>query len=197
VSDTVTSFLRKLWPVGLPEGSRLTLWRKTDRQSLHCASLEEAINEAIRWDSAGIDVYFGVCLRHPHLSKFHLGTKNDVVACPGVWADIDCQGGVHGMDAAKLPTHEQALGVLDEFSRQFLCPTVVVNSGGGLHAYWLLDTPLLFAAGDFTRAERALKATQTRLRELMEERGWHLDNTAKIQQVLRVAGTHNYKAVTG
>ena len=57
------------------------------------------------------------------------GKMDEVIAIPGLWMDIDCASGTHTkMDLPdSIPT---ALTFLRQFP---LKPSLVVNSGGGLH----------------------------------------------------------------
>lgn len=72
-----------------------------------------------RWNVPGRGVYFGVCTR----SK-PPGTIENTNECPALWMDND-----------KTPKDELRKALLDAY----LPPTVIIDSGRGLHAYWLLD----------------------------------------------------------
>ena len=73
----------------------------------------------------GWGTYFAVGLRQPGLSRWKRGGAADIVTLPAFYTDID------------LPT-DMALTKLRLASVQ---PSVIVHSGGGIHAYWLLDEP--------------------------------------------------------
>lgn len=73
----------------------------------------------------GYDVYFGVL---PRVRKS--GTADDVEPKTDLlWADID---------AKKQETRDLA-GCYESLAGVMVSPQVLVDSGGGLHAYWLLD----------------------------------------------------------
>jgi DNA primase RepB-like protein len=73
----------------------------------------------------GWGAYFAVGLRQLGLSRWKRGGAAEVVALPAFYTDIDDPSEVTltKLRAAKLP------------------PSVIVHSGGGYHAYWLLDEP--------------------------------------------------------
>ncbi len=73
----------------------------------------------------GWGAYFAVGLRKPGLTRWRRGGAAEVVALPAFYTDIDDPSEVTltKLVTAKLP------------------PSVVVASGGGFHAYWLLHEP--------------------------------------------------------
>jgi hypothetical protein len=76
-------------------------------------------------DVDGGSVYFGVCTRRLDVTD---GSAAGVVECPALWVDIDCvDQGITGAET---------LAAL-----QFLPfpPTLTIDSGGGIHAYWMLE----------------------------------------------------------
>ncbi|GAB4549432.1 MAG: hypothetical protein OHK0023_13930 [Anaerolineae bacterium] len=73
----------------------------------------------------GWGAYFAVGLRKPGLSRWKRGGVAEVVALPAFYTDID-----DPTDAALIQLRDARLP-----------PSVIVHSGGGYHAYWLLDEP--------------------------------------------------------
>jgi len=111
----------------------------------------------------------------------------DVTSIPGFWADIDIAGPGHETEKA-LPgdiTQAMALIVSPE-------PTIIVNTGGGIHAYWLFNKPWEFEAGDPEPA-RLCDAWHQMLAQRAAVFGWHIDNVSDLARVLRVPGTVNHK----
>jgi len=108
---------------------------------------------------------------------------SDVVSIPGFWADIDFAG---KDTAKKYPDESSAWELLRCFVWQ---PTFVVNTGGGLHAYWLFREPL--EIDDANRAEIALASQkfQAYLRAHFEKRGFTIDSTHDLARLMRVWGT--------
>src|SRR5690606_11337209 len=162
--------------------------------------LEQAAEAAMRLSASGKDVYFGVGLRREPVYKetkdgrryLARGENEDVIAIPGFWIDIDIASEAH--KNTELPQSiDEALQLLEMFNRQ---PSILVHSGHGLHAYWLLDEPWYFAdEADHRKAENYVELFQSAIRTVAaNHRGWKLDNTADLARVLRVPGTTNYKA---
>ena len=129
--------------------------------------------------SGALDVYFGV-----HPGNREKGTNEramigDVAAVNCLFADLDAK---HcGGDKAGALVHLDALDP---------APSVVIDSGGGYHAYWLLLEP--YALTTDTKRERA--------REVQARWVAHVggDPGAKdLARVLRVPGTRNLKPEYG
>jgi hypothetical protein len=112
----------------------------------------------------GQNLYFAVATRNGG------GTKDHIVQIPGLWCDIDFKD---------VPKDQAA-----ERLRQFpLRPSLVVNSGGGYHAYWVLKEPL--GREDIPRVEAVLRQIQTYLGG---------DPAATdASRILRLPGTFNHK----
>lgn len=132
------------------------------------------IRDAMKW-AANWDVYIGVGTRHcpdgmpmpcHHESP---GAKDHVGRVPAAWVEIDLE--------KPYPTIEQIIAALDA---AHLEPDLLVGSGGGVHAYFLLDTPTT----DFGRLERLNRALVKRVGR---------DMAVDASRVLRLAGTWNFK----
>jgi hypothetical protein len=82
-------------------------------------------------------------------------------------------------------------GILKPFEWE---PTAVVNSGGGIHAYWLFEQPLAIGEGNRAEVEEMSRAFQERLAMGARANNWKFDMTADTPRVLRVVGTHNRKS---
>jgi hypothetical protein len=87
--------------------------------------MQENLQQANKLNQSGYGVYFAPCLRHEKK-----GRAESASLVPALWVDIDC--GDEG--------REKALGKLASFT---LKPSIIVDSGGGWHAYWLLNSPFL------------------------------------------------------
>ena len=127
--------------------------------------LENMACYAIKISAEGRETYFGVTTR-----KQRKGDKNSVAMIPGLFCDLDFSAFVAG--------GIDALERLDRFKPQ---PTAVVHSGGGLHCYCRLNTPLL-----------PVLQTQAMVKALVRELG--ADPAATdLSRVLRVPGTWSWK----
>jgi hypothetical protein len=113
-------------------------------------------------EGGGIDVYFGVVPRMRAAGK-----KTDVMPFTDVlWADLD----------SKASSKSSVWGHLQSFAP---APSIVVDSGNGYHAYWLLR--------ELVEGEEAELAMRTLARRIGG------DHTHDVSRVLRVPGTTNYK----
>jgi hypothetical protein len=172
-------------------------WRSQDKVHFICTldeatgkfrnvavkSLEEADSFASAFSAVGLDTYFAIA---EYATADNRKTENAV----GAWAfiaDIDVGPRKAAVDRGYASV-EEALTALKEFCVKVELPepNVVVNSGTGVHAYWVFDEFLsrvqwLVYAGKF--------------KALMKSNGLHADpsRTADIASVLRVPGTFNQK----
>jgi len=75
-----------------------------------------------------------------------------------------------------------------------LPPTIIVDSGHGLHLWWLLASPWAFAdEADRVRCARIAEGWQRRLEAVAKEHGTGLDTVQDLPRILRVPGTTNHK----
>ena len=92
-----------------------------------------------------------------------------------------------GPEDGKYADKKTAAAALIAFSRDhFLPPSIIVDSGGGLHAYWTLDKPI--------HSARWLPLSSA-LKELCAEHALRADRvvTADAARILRAPGSINYK----
>lgn len=115
----------------------------------------------------GWGAYFAVGLRKPGLSRWKRGGAAEVVALPAFYTDIDdpTDAALIQLRGARLP------------------PSVIVHSGGGYHAYWLLDEP----TADLNTARRVLQGLA---------RTFGGDGLSPAQS-LRLPGSVNHKPERG
>lgn len=137
------------------------------------------------------NVYVGLGLQADRPPEGKRGTANDVTCLPCLWIEIDVQGEGHKADNLP-PTIEEALALAHRFPEP---PGIIVNSGGGIHCYWILDEPLVFTNEEELEAGKAaVRRFQATIRGYAAENGWKVDNTSDISRVLRVPGTLNHKS---
>lgn len=98
-----------------------------------------------------------------------------IAAINCLFAEYDCKD--HG-DTQQILAHIDALPVPT--------PSALIGSGGGVHAYWLLDTPYVLDTDDRRGAARHIQA---RWVELVGGDGGAKD----LCRILRVPGSWNYK----
>lgn len=128
----------------------------------------KAVEEFAR-GNAHENVHFGVATRRDSSS----GSLSNCEQLGALFIDLDC----HGDEA-------DVAHALDELEAFTLRPSCVVNSGGGLHAYWLLERPVAVQADSAT--------TRQILRALAHTLGGDLAS-AECARLLRLPGSTNHK----
>jgi putative DNA primase/helicase len=137
-------------------------------------------------------VYFNVAIQAPSCTPepWRRAWNSSAFVIPGLWLDCDLGYGAH--KASTLPsTDTEALAFLDNLPAP---PSVIIHSGGGLHAYWLFKEPerLTTEAERATMAQLSHQFTRTVV-QAGTERGWTLDALGDLARVLRPPGTINHK----
>lgn len=156
--------LRCIHPDGQPPR---TFWSKVGDK----LNLVNAFNRAKQANADGYGVYFAPCLRREKVGK-----AESAALLPALWVDIDCDG-----DANRYNT---AFDKLNSFE---LKPSAVVDSGGGLHAYWFLAEP--FPLEDDSARDKAASI----LRGLSEALGGDNQYVKSVASVMRLPGSINTK----
>jgi hypothetical protein len=179
-------FLNELF-AGKPEELYMLIWTLPDKRSRWFREVAPAAAavEAL----TGRDVYVGVGLARRDYGPSQRCPADQVAGLTAAWADLDVLSDAHSKKSLP-PSIEQALSVLPPE----MPPSIVVATGNGAHAWWLLKEPYLFD----TERERAWAASvvlrwQTLLRFNAANRGWAFDRLADLARVLRVPGTLNHK----
>lgn len=129
-----------------------------------------------RKDVPGIGTYFGACTR---IKGADSGNLETVAECPALWVDIDCiKQEIRG---------DEALSAL-----QYLPfpPSFIINSGGGLHAYWHLEEPVDISEGSAQR-----EAVTAALKALARVVAGDMKVT-DLARIMRLPGTRNSKPET-
>lgn len=129
-------------------------------------------------------VWFGVATRHRRLPTGR-GGATDCHQIPGLWLDIDVAGPRHADSTHLPPTIDDAWTLLARFEHP---PSIVVDSGGGLQAWWLFNEPHTLGADD-----PLLDRWHTTWTRLGAELGWHVDNVFDPARIMRLPGTLNRK----
>jgi putative DNA primase/helicase len=140
------------------------------------------------------DVYVGMALQKTAPEPGKRGTGANTAAICGVWIEIDCREGVHKEKDENLPTKEQALGILKGLP---IVPTVVLDSGGGYHAHWWFDVPLVFITDEERqRGQDLVRRFQQGVADVFHQQAFKVDTTSDLARVLRPPMTFNYKSGT-
>lgn len=131
--------------------------------------LRDATDEIAKLNVQGWDAYYGVL---PRIRRS--GTAEDVYQGMNIlWADLDSKSfGEDGTQDSK----EAALAAL---RKPVLQPQIIVDSGGGYHAYWLLDREMDLEWGSLVMKGIAKQVNG--------------DHVSDAPRVLRVPGSLNWK----
>src|SRR6266851_2291281 len=199
----IQRFLALLYP-GIGEGYLLLSWPSPTRthkdgkpaldtswHNLATTALGRIADRAAAIASTH-SVYFGVAIQHPsrHPNPFQRSRNDSAALMPALYFDIDLASGAHA--ASALPaTDADALAFLQTLPAK---PSLILHTGGGLHGYWLFESPI-YLTTDPERAAMAhlLKEFAYTLRLLGTAYGWELDALRDLARVLRPAGTINHK----
>ena len=139
------------------------------------------------------DVYFGLGLQRNIPGSNKRGDVAGVCAIPGLWMDLDIKGPGHKAENLPATVDDALLLIAESLPLQ---PSIVISTGGGLHCYWLFREPWVFdnEAERNTAASMSKRFQQVFIQKALEK-GWVLDNTASLAQVLRPVGTLNHKPI--
>jgi hypothetical protein len=185
--ESIRDFLALLWPVESLPG-RITICHRDHngefRGAGFCSTVDEAAGLAAECAVTSC-VWMSVGLLRPGLTTGR-GCSNDVVALPGVWAEID-----YGKPGAP-PDIETALAIVAAMP---LRPTIIVHTGHGIHCYWLFHE-LMELPGSAERglAQSYLLGWRDVLNKELKKRGYgNADSIYDLARVLRPVGTENCK----
>ena len=168
----------------LPE--RKTLWFRVKELDKLC--------ESARKYGSKTNTFFGVGLRRKILPHNLRGRDSDIAVITALYSDIDVKSDAHA--ETSLPTSvNEAIEFLNSLP---IKSSIIVNSGNGLHAYWLLETPFkIQSAKDKAYVTAIFKGWSKFVNDHAKKRGWKLDNVSDLARVLRVPGSINYKLKNG
>jgi putative DNA primase/helicase len=156
-------FLSKIWPLPLLKNETLemkVIQREEKKiKRTFSTSVDEFLTRAKSY-GVGWDIYFGISTRYQEGGK-----KQDCYRINCVWLDLD--------KTINLPTFGK------------IQPDIIVNSGGGFHCYWLLNSPIAVRVGHLEEIEAVNRG-------LCKEFGGDR-MSIDITRVLRVPSFNNHK----
>jgi hypothetical protein len=106
-------------------GQVRSIWSNVHEQN-------SVLEQAKQLNQQGYGIYFAPCLRTEKK-----GNAQSASFVPALWIDIDCENDPKQRDIA--------LSKLRTFDLQ---PSVIIDSGGGWHGYWLLTNPFILETDD-------------------------------------------------
>lgn len=141
---------------------------------------EEAVRETARLDRAGVTTYIALAT-YTDPEGGRKAENTAMLQC--LWVDLDYK---HYESTAA------ATAAMEDFYRVVGVPSIRVQSGNGMHAYWVLRTPLP------TQEWKPLAtAFQAAWQSFPEIRKGADPVSADAARILRLPGSHNYKPEYG
>jgi hypothetical protein len=187
-ADQADQFLSLLYPNDLPTG-KLLIWTNPGKRSMWFDSIIP-IKNAVQ-SLSNVNVYLGCGLSPEDFGARRRCPKNKITAIPGFWADIDVTGEGHASSKTYPESKNQAGKLLSEFENP---PTLVIDSGNGLQAWWLFEKPWIFSNSEqLEHAQKLSNGFGSRLSLHFSERGFDIDSVFDLSRVLRLPGTMNVK----
>jgi hypothetical protein len=174
---TTNDFLLAVLP---PNGNYCVVGLKKDEKPKQkfAGSIEDAEEIALKLVADEYDTYFALAtFSNPSEGR----TAKNANQFKTFFLDLDCGLGKPYADQS------EGLTALKQFVKTLKLPKpTVVNSGRGVHAYWMLQSPI---------GKDVWKPLAEGLKALCEKHGLHADAavTADTARILRVPGTYNYK----
>jgi hypothetical protein len=174
---TTNNFLSSVLPT---EGTYCVMGLKKDGKPKQkfTETLEELELIANEMLQDAFDVYFALASYEDSTAG---RTNNNALYLKSFFLDLDCGLG------KPYASQEDALVALKKFIKELGLPKpTLVNSGRGVHVYWVLDQSI-------TRAE--WKPVAESLKALCTKHNLHADPavTADVARILRLPGTANFK----
>lgn len=141
---------------------------------------EQVVAETMRIDGAGVTTYIALATYADPAG----GRKaENTVALQCLWVDLDYK---------HYDTPAAGDAAMEDFYRLVGVPSIRVKSGNGLHAYWVLRSPL--PTHEWKPLASAFQAAWQSFPEI--QRGAD-PVTADAARILRLPGSHNYKPEYG
>lgn len=187
--ETARRFLDSLF--GQAEGASILVW--TVAAGVKLSHWPESVEAAARFaasTSSTTNVYVGCGWRDRPLGAHARGTRAQVAGIPALWVDLDVAGDGHSAKAYP-PSFEDARELVRALP---MPPSMVINSGGGLHLWWRLREPWAFETeSERTDAEDLVRRWEATVQQHAAERGYVLDSVHDLSRVLRIPGTWRSK----
>ncbi len=130
----------------------------------------EASQKAKEMSKNGFDAYFSPAVLSQKLEGGQRGKKEFFRGSRVLWCDLDAD---NSRTKEKLRIEVQSHETIPP-------PSIMIDSGNGLHAYWILDT--------FIEGQDAIESRNYNLAEAFKA-----DHCHSIDHLFRIPGTLNYK----
>ena len=187
---TTKDFLQQLF--GECTEGCITITTLPDSRNEHIPVTElDKAAERIKMLGTRANTYYCVALRQEGLPSSIRGDIGQIHTVVCMVADVDVLGPAH--KEKDLPkTEKEAIDFVNSLK---LKPSIIVRSGNGVHAIWLLGEPFIIHNDDEREQIRELSAGFG-MYVIAEGRkkGWKLDNVQDVPRMLRAPGSLNFKS---
>lgn len=150
------------------------------------SDIQRMSRKALEISDTGVDLWHSVNPVNTRPYGGKRGSEQNVSYQTAVITDIDISSLAHKGDISKLVTSfDEAVSFLP------FKPSFIINSGYGLHAYYIFDKPLKIT--DENREEA--KRRNNYLLDIIRQRsnGKKIDGVGDLPRIFRTPGTYNYK----
>lgn len=179
-------FIEAIFGEKFPAGMRVELFNLPTSKATSIA-LPSAAAAVVPMQRRDTYISAGYTLKAPPKGK--RSAALDTAGIAALWLDIDVNGGPDNKTGA-MPDRDAATAL----ARTFCEPTMLVDSGYGVHAWWVLREPWIFTDDlDRRRAARAVQLWQAAHRTIAKAQGAKLDSTHDLARLMRLPGTVNGK----
>ena len=121
--------------------------------------------------------------------RFTLTTQAAAIGC--LWADVDVLDPESHKETRLPPTQQDALTLLQELPQ---APTVAINTGHGIQAFWMFKTPWTFGSWEDQQEAAAMEHWWIQLlKQKAAEKEWTVDPVFDLTRPMRLPGLPNVK----
>jgi len=194
--ETTQQFLELLFGTK-PADQNFLIWRKneTQKKSEWFTTPKAAIQQFKKTPTKyqNIDVYVGCGTSPIDRGQYARGQASEVTGIAGFWLDMDIVHPVHKKQNL-VPSLDKAIKFV---INDIMLPTVIINSGHGLQAWWIFNKFWLFKSDDDrAKAQAYTLEWQNYCKKQASAYHWEVDSTHDISRVMRLPGFDNCKETT-
>ncbi len=171
----------------------ISIWTKADKSTAWFEYPRQAMEAlTFAWNASRTDdAYFAVCLQRHAQGANRRGAAATATVVPALFIDMDI---LDGSDAHKGDAYPATEAEARAFLKTLpIAPSFTVASGHGLHAYWLLESPINAQDAGVPATTATMKAWNDDVNHAAALHGWKFDMVCEPARILRVPGTLNHK----
>ena len=184
-ADDAAGFVGTVFGDPFPDGLRVQLWSLAARRTHTAATVAEAAGIVAEHPD---DLYIAVGYAGTKVPASRRAKATEVAGIAALWIDLDVNGGPESKTGA-FPSAADAIRVAGELAE----PTVIVDSGYGVHAWWVLQEPWLFTTPASRESAQRLARQWQDAARVVAGPDVRIDATHDLARILRVPGTTNRK----